>query len=238
MTWLDNVKKIKNDKKFTNETLSEKSGISIGTLNKLLAGATEDPKLSTLIPLSEALGCSIDVMLGRQEENSESNSIMDKYNALDDAGKESVRYILNKEYHRVRFSSPITVNDHVKVGKIVKLRLYDIGVSAGTGSYLFDSGYKTISLNSNRISENADFAVKVSGNSMNPKYENGDILLVAEKQPVAEGELGIFSVNGESYFKVFGTDRLISLNKDYRDIVFSENDDVRCFGKVIGKISS
>jgi transcriptional regulator with XRE-family HTH domain len=78
MTWLDNVKKIKNDKKFTNETLSEKSGISIGTLNKLLAGATEDPKLSTLIPLSEALGCSIDVMLGRQEENSESNSIMDK----------------------------------------------------------------------------------------------------------------------------------------------------------------
>ena len=73
MTWLDNVKKIKNDKKFTNETLSEKSGISIGTLNKLLAGATEDPKLSTLIPLSEALGCSIDVMLGRQEENSESH---------------------------------------------------------------------------------------------------------------------------------------------------------------------
>jgi repressor LexA len=238
MNWLDNVKKIKSEKKYTNETLSAKSGISIGTLNKLLAGATEDPKLSTLIPLSEALGCSIDVMLGRQDSDNDNNSIMEKYNSLDDAGKESVRYILNKEYHRVTREKNITINDHKNISRIVKLKLYDIGVSAGTGSYLFDCDYKTISINSNRISENADFAVRVSGNSMNPKYENGDILLVAEKQPVSEGELGIFSVNGESYFKVYGNDRLISLNKDYRDIVFNENDDVRCFGKVIGKIST
>ena len=238
MNWLDNIKRIKSEKKFTNETLSERSGISIGTLNKLLAGATEDPKLSTLIPLSEALGCSIDVMLGRQDDATENNSLMEKYNSLDDAGKESVRYILNKEYHRVKSNSGLSVNDHRITHKIVKLKLFDIGVSAGTGSYLFDSDYKMISINSNRISENADFAVRVSGNSMNPKYENGDILLVAEKQPVSEGELGIFSVNGESYFKQFGNDRLISLNKEYRDIVFNENDDVRCFGKVIGKISS
>ena len=177
-------------------------------------------------------------MLGRQDTTFENNSIMDKYNALDDAGKESVRYILNKEYHRVNAQDKISIRDYRAAAKIVKLKLYDIGVSAGTGSYLFDSGYKMISLNSNKISESADFAVRVSGNSMNPKYENGDILLVSEKQPVSEGELGIFSVNGESYFKQFGNDRLISLNKDYRDIVFSENDDVRCFGKVIGKISS
>ena len=63
MNWLENVKNIKKKKGLTNESLSAQSEISLGTLNKLLSGATADPKLSTLIALASGLGCSVDEML-------------------------------------------------------------------------------------------------------------------------------------------------------------------------------
>ena len=43
-------------------------------------------------------------------------------------------------------------------------------------------------------------------------------------------------VNGESYFKKFGGDRLISLNPEYKDIVFGAGDGLKCFGRVIGRL--
>ena len=69
MEWLENIKKLKKEKGLTNESLSEKSGISVGTLNKLLSGATTDPKLSTLRPLADALEVSLDELLAIRKEN-------------------------------------------------------------------------------------------------------------------------------------------------------------------------
>ena len=68
MQWLDHIKQRKKEFGYTNETLSEKSGISVGTLNKLLSGATTDPKLSTLLALAETFHCTIDELLGFKKE--------------------------------------------------------------------------------------------------------------------------------------------------------------------------
>lgn len=43
----------------TTEELSEKSGIPVGTLNKILSGATKDPKLETLKSIARVLGLSL-----------------------------------------------------------------------------------------------------------------------------------------------------------------------------------
>ena len=43
----------------TTEELSEKSGVPIGTLNKILSGATKDPKLETLKSIAKVLGLSL-----------------------------------------------------------------------------------------------------------------------------------------------------------------------------------
>lgn len=71
---------------------------------------------------------------------------------------------------------------------------------------------------------------------MMPRYEDGDILLVAKSDEIDKGELGIFLLNGEGYFKKYGGDRLISLNPAYRDIVLNDHDEIICFGKVIGRL--
>lgn len=239
MDWLDNIKKIKKEKGLTNETLSELSGISIGTLNKLLSGATSDPKLSTLTALSTALGFGIDEMLTGKKPSGEvlsgdEASLLSKYRALDIGGKETVSYITDKEYKRISTenASPFSLD----VPKTRVLRLFNIATSAGTGAYLSDSSYSKITVYSNKITDSADFAIKVSGDSMMPKYSSGDVLLVEKADSVEIGELGIFSLNGDSFFKKFGGDRLISLNPDYSDITFAGGDDIKCFGRVIGRL--
>ena len=67
MEWLLNIKRLKKEKNLTNETLAERSGISLGTINKLFSGASADPKFSTLCALSDAFGVSIDEMMGRKK---------------------------------------------------------------------------------------------------------------------------------------------------------------------------
>lgn len=43
----------------TTDELSEKSGVPVGTLNKILSGATRDPKLETLKAIAKVLGLSL-----------------------------------------------------------------------------------------------------------------------------------------------------------------------------------
>jgi phage repressor protein C with HTH and peptisase S24 domain len=116
------------------------------------------------------------------------------------------------------------------------IKLYNIAASAGTGSYLSSSDFTNISIYSTPATDEADFAVKVYGDSMLPKFTSGDILLIKSAVNVNHGEFGIFSVDGESFVKKFGGDRLISLNPDYNDIKLSEFNNVICFGKVLGKL--
>ena len=128
--------------------------------------------------------------------------------------------------------SPISV---AGVGKRTIL-LYDLAVSAGTGVYLDDEQTSEITIPDNEKTRIADFALRINGNSMQPKYHDGDIVLVEDTDSVEVGELGIFVLDGNGYFKQFGGDRLISLNSDYGDILLQGYSEVVCCGRVVGKL--
>ena len=49
------LKKLKKLQKLTNEELSNKSGVPVGTLNKILSGATKSPKHNTVEAIADAL---------------------------------------------------------------------------------------------------------------------------------------------------------------------------------------
>ncbi|PPK77574.1 DNA-binding XRE family transcriptional regulator [Lacrimispora xylanisolvens] len=57
---LERINEYKKKLGMTTEDLSEKSGVPIGTLNKILSGATKDPKLETLKAIARVLGLSLD----------------------------------------------------------------------------------------------------------------------------------------------------------------------------------
>lgn len=56
---LEKIALYKKKMNLTTEELSEKSGVPIGTLNKILSGATKDPKLETLKAIARVLGLSL-----------------------------------------------------------------------------------------------------------------------------------------------------------------------------------
>ena len=89
------------------------------------------------------------------------------------------------------------------------------------------------------LPEDTTFGVRISGDSMDPEFHDGQIAWVLQQESVANGEIGIFSQNGEAYIKKLQNDKggifLISLNEKYAPIKVGENDRLDIFGKVLGK---
>lgn len=56
---LEKIAEYKKKLGLTTEELSAKSGVPVGTLNKILSGATRDPKLETLKAIARVLGLTL-----------------------------------------------------------------------------------------------------------------------------------------------------------------------------------
>lgn len=54
------IRQLMREKKIGNKALAAKSGIPLGTLNKLIYGYTENPSLQTMQAIADALGCTLD----------------------------------------------------------------------------------------------------------------------------------------------------------------------------------
>ena len=191
--------------------------------------------------------------------------LMEDYRKLDDHGRELVSLVMDKEaervaeqsYESVKRPTGIIVGNKAKgkqtafVGSVKErsdsmykqngfgkraVILYELPVSAGTGMFLDGVGKNEIMIPDNAKTGDADYALRISGNSMEPKYHNGDVLLVEETDAVEVGEAGIFILDGAGYFKIYGGDRLISLNPEYSDIPLRDFAEVSCCGKVVGKL--
>lgn len=105
-------------------------------------------------------------------------------------------------------------------------------VSAGTGAYLGPEEFETIFVEENDLTRRASFGVTVSGDSMEPLYHDGDVLVVEGAKDIPIGSIGIFTVNGEGYVKERGEGVLISLNPNYAPVQLTEGS--WCNGRVIG----
>lgn len=57
---LEKIAEYKKKLGITSEELSKRSGVPLGTLNKILSGDTKDPKLGTLKAIATVLGCTLD----------------------------------------------------------------------------------------------------------------------------------------------------------------------------------
>ena len=58
--WIDNLSELKKRSGKTLKQISEESGVPLGTLNKLFAGQTKDPKLETIWAVVKSLGFTLD----------------------------------------------------------------------------------------------------------------------------------------------------------------------------------
>ena len=264
-TYIDRIKQLKSEKKMTNDQLAARSGIPLGTLSKMLAGMSDSPKLSNIVAICNALDCSVEYVVSGTPENTNNYTlsadeirVIEAWRSLDSWGRKLVDQVISMEAERVgnaEAQPAETVEERGKTARVLpgistvrryadrevrtgkrSIQLFELPVSAGVGAYLEGESATSIQIPQTEKTEEADYALRISGNSMEPKYHNGDILLVQNTDNVEVGELGIFLLDGSGYFKVYGGDRLLSLNPEYGPILLKEYENVRCRGKVVGKL--
>lgn len=110
-------------------------------------------------------------------------------------------------------------------------------VSAGTGEFLVDETYEEIELPIEQIPLEADFCLSVNGDSMEPTFHDDEYVFVKKQLDIFSGKIGVAILNGEAFLKRIWLEndgaRLESLNKKYKDIIVTKNDDFRIIGRVV-----
>lgn len=130
-------------------------------------------------------------------------------------------------------------NDYL-FGKVEKIEqksicLYDLPVSAGMGNFLNDENisYSKIKTSNRK----ADFALKISGDSMEPEIPNGSVVLVKKQNTINSGQIGIFNYDDMIRCKKFIKNKkhisLLSTNKKYPPLNISSNRKFEIIGVVL-----
>ena len=116
------------------------------------------------------------------------------------------------------------------------LPLYSLAVSAGTGQFLDGEDYEMVEVGA-EVPDGSHFGVRVSGDSMEPRFHNGQTVWVRQQRSLMTGEIGIFLYDGNAYLKQLvaldGRVALHSLNPRYADIPISDALPLRVLGKVL-----
>lgn len=209
------------------------------------------PKADILYQVFDVLKCDANYLFQDEIKELETDDftvpeirMVKKYRTLDEYGKETVDSVLDIEARRCgeilarqQAEAEAAEMEYDLPGpqeSLIEIRFYPQRVSAGYGEWLDEMDSYTIQVPDTPTTRRADFCLKVEGDSMEPRYSDGDLVFVKEQEDVEVGEYGIWIVDGYAYLKKRGEDTLISLNPDYDDV--EQGEDVRCAGKVIGKL--
>ena len=148
------------------------------------------------------------------------------YRALDEHGKRLLRLVLDEELSRPQ-DEP--------AAQIIPFRVSDQPAAAGLGAYLGPDAFHEVLVRPGALPRGAVFGVPVQGDSMEPRFFDGDVLVVSDAPP-EPGEIGVFVMDGSGYVKLLGDGELLSLNPAYDPIPMTEN--IRACGKVLGTLDA
>ena len=152
------------------------------------------------------------------------------YNTLSGEGKGQVLSYVKNLVQKEQCKKVISISE-----KLYKYRVYE-KMSAGIGSSFYnDQDYDTVYFDEELAH---DFASWVSGDSMEPKYQNGSVALIRETGFDYDGAVYAAVCNSQTYIKrVYREEhglRLVSINPKYQDIFLSYDEDPRIVGIIVG----
>ncbi|HDH5854065.1 LexA family transcriptional regulator [Staphylococcus aureus] len=158
------------------------------------------------------------------------NMKRDKIVKLAKALKVSPSYIMGIEDEKPQLET-------IPVKKIPVVSQISAGMPIYTEENLIDYIYfATKNLNSNK----EEFGLKVSGDSMDKLFQDGDVVVVEKDSTVENGQLGVVLVNGYNGTVKrirYNNDQIIlipeSNNPSHYPQVYGKNDEVKIVGRVV-----
>lgn len=216
----------------TQDQLGEKLDTKKATISNYETGY-RTPKQDDLFEIAHILNVKIDDLF--PQRHTDKNDISIVYNKLIPPRQ---RNVLDYANHQLELQNNtkdniVDFNDY-KDNKVSETSVYGV-VSAGTGEQIFDEPQFKVSVKGEIPTH--DIALQVNGNSMEPMFHDKEIIFIEKTHEIKNGQIGVFIIDGEAYVKkVFVEDdrlTLVSLNKNYPDLHFYENQSVELVGKVI-----
>lgn len=87
--------------------------------------------------------------------------------------------------------------------QFISMPVSNLKVSAGVGAFLDEGSFEMVDFPVNAVPEGADFGVRVSGDSMEPVYHDGQIVWIQRCEHLEAGQVGVFIYDGEGYLKMY-----------------------------------
>lgn len=237
-----NLKTLRESLGITQKEFAASLSVKLTTYNGYETGSRE-PKSDFLIAVARKYGVTVDYLMGYSDSpyltsegtpnfklsTQEANGIK-KYRTLDKYGKETVSGVLEFEYKRCREQEKDEISASIEPN-IIYLPDPIQSASAGHGQLADDDTANMIAIQANTITSKANYIMRVSGDSMEPKFFDGQRVLVRNQPSVDLGEIGIFLIDGERYIKIYRGNHLESANPNYPDVQFDEYS--KCLGRVL-----
>lgn len=186
----------------------EKKGLTITEMVKQLGLSTsmptkwkngQIPNGETLMKLSNYLEVSIDFLLTEKsfpepiiKTQNEMDLLIDK---LDSVDKTEVKGFVKGLLKAPKY------NRQTKFKPLFIVPYYNMPVSAGTGMPLDEETQQKVEIIDDEPPRLTDYVLRVSGDSMEPEFQDNDFVFVQKTDVIEYGDIGIFFFDGNSYIK-------------------------------------
>lgn len=210
--------------KISADEIAKELGVSRSTIFRYEKGDIEKLPTQNLAVIAKVLRTTPEELMGWETSEEDITTI---YNKLEPKRQKKVYNFAEAQLEQQ--NKVINLFDHKETVEVTAK------VSAGTGiTWLGDSTYdKEVASKPKHYDE----AFEINGDSMTPLFKDGEVIFVEHTEIVENGQIAVVQIDDESFIKKVYIEenamRLVSLNKDYKDIVAGDDCDIRIVGKVI-----
>lgn len=210
--------------------LAQELGVSKNTISNWEAGrARPDP--DNIVQICHVLGITPSQLFGFAGDLSarEKNAVH-KYRSLNGANKAIIDMMIGQLLDA-------QMKAQLKRPNLTQLRMEFKPLAAGIGdpSEYYEDG-DMIYVHADAVRKHVDYVFAVNGDSMEPKYHDGDLVMVqiVPADDIEPGTIGAFQWDNELFIKEYKEDGLHSFNPKYKTMLFDDGADVFLIGKVVG----
>ncbi|GMX83050.1 putative cI-like repressor, phage associated [Streptococcus equi subsp. equi] len=199
------------------KSFAEENNMPYSTVRSILERGIMNANVENAIKICSALGIRPEVFSSLLDAPKNTSEIVSIYNQLEQPRQEKVLDFAKEQLEEQNK----VVSTHEELFSVQGVTY--AAAASGFGRGFEADEYDTYTVYTDEEPPRYDYAIGIRGDSMLPKYEQGDMLYIVDRgMSTYNGQLCIVVHNGQTYFKKVYTEedglRLVSLNKKYNDI--------------------
>lgn len=212
-------------RKMSLQALSDLSGVPIETLRNIYYNKVKDPKVSTILDISLALGVTVNFLMGKSLYNEDEIEIIRNYRKCGIHGKGIIK--ITSKFESVAAHKERSSSKKHRIPCIIPIGRVTDGIAYNSCEVC--DVYTT--------AKHAQLAIEITTNYFAPAYCKGDRVLFEYRFPDNK-ERAVFTDGEKCYFRIFTEENdgycLKCLNGHGKDIHLKRMDEMECIGTCVG----